>query len=195
MICNLSFTAAHLQQNSHPERRPREDLIDWDQAALPASHEPTDTCPNCLHHLMCNVSKGADCFGWHWLKAHTAIITCHISELPFSCVDLSHWNWKIYIFISWLSAVNSSQENCGQQNSCSISLVGRCRTSFCCNNIHLQCFFFVECMQLWSLFNKDLLYANLILGLSWCYTEEMLSNAIHDFLTKVVSHCQTMCFF
>ncbi len=42
----------------------------------------------------------------------------------------------------------------------------------------------------------QLLYANLILDLSWCYTEEMLSNAIHDFLMKVVSHCQTtMCVF
>jgi len=37
---------------------------------------------------------------------------------------------------------------------------------------------------------------NLILTLCWCYTEEMLSNAINDFLTKAVSHCQTiMCFF
>ena len=36
----------------------------------------------------------------------------------------------------------------------------------------------------------------LILALSWCYTQGMLSDAIHDFLTKAVDHCQTMlCFF
>jgi len=37
---------------------------------------------------------------------------------------------------------------------------------------------------------------NLILTLCWYYTEEMLSNAINDFLTKAVGHCQSIvCFF
>lgn len=47
--CKSLFATARLQQNSHPERRPGEDLIGCDQAALPAaSHGLTDTCSNCL---------------------------------------------------------------------------------------------------------------------------------------------------
>lgn len=71
---NVSFIAARLQQNSHPQRRPREDLIDQSQASRPASHEPTDTCPNCLHHFKCNIRDRTDCFDWDWLKSDTVII-------------------------------------------------------------------------------------------------------------------------
>lgn len=149
-----SFTAAHLQQNSYPERRPWEDLID-----LRLSHSSCfrDACSDLLALHQCVISAKAQTESDEILEYFfQGFITQKRNKIIFLSYDLIHHKSAA----AWLWPSSFAQL------SLSLFFFYTCH-----NNIHLQCFLlFFEWMKLSSLFNKGCLCILCEAGVThmWC---------------------------